>query len=278
MRGASVTAVWNIASREFELTARSRWTGAFAVLLAVLALGVSYLGLVLGGYARFVGFARTAASLVNLVTFLVPLNALALGVLAFSPERGDMEVLLSQPVTRAEVVVGKYLGAAGAMGAGLLWALGIAGVVIALKTGPSAWLAYAALVLFSVLLCMVFLGLGALVSVAAGNRTKALGGALALWVLLAVLYDLMVLGATMLFGGEWLRPVLLSSVLANPLDTVRVVVLLLAGAKTSLGPGGAVLGELAGSALGKLLIALSLAAWLVLPLWLAIRTFQEQDI
>ena len=271
-------AVWEIATREFQLTARSRWSGAFALLLAFLALGVSYLGLILGGYARFVGFARTATSLVNLIAFLVPLNALALGVLVFSPERGDTEVLLAQPVTRAEVVVGKYLGAGGAMSLGLLWALGIAGVVIALRTGPSAWLAYTALVLLSLTLCMVFLGLGALVSVAARNRTKALGGALAIWFLLGVLYDLVVLGISMLFGGEWLRPILLSSVLANPVDTVRVVVLLLAGAKTSLGPGGAVLGELAGSAAGKLLIALSLAAWAVIPLWLTIRTFQEQDL
>ncbi|MDR5694462.1 MAG: ABC transporter permease subunit [Armatimonadota bacterium] len=278
MRGAAVTAIWKIASREFELTARSRWSWAFALLLAILALGVSYLGLSLGGYARFVGFARTATSLVNLITFLIPVNALALGVLAFSPEQGDTEVLLAQPITRREVVVGKYLGACGAMSAGLLWALGISGVVIALRAGLSELVAYAVLVVLSILLCMVFLGLGALVSIVARNRMKALGGALALWILLGVLYDLMVLGVSILFGGEWLRPILLSSVLANPMDTVRVVVLMLVGAKTSLGPGGAILGELAGSVLGKTLIAVSLVAWVMIPLWLATRAFQEQDI
>jgi Cu-processing system permease protein len=55
-------------------------------------------------------FARTAASLVQLVLLLTPLTSLVIGVLALAPERGTAEILFSQPVSRRSILFGRLLG------------------------------------------------------------------------------------------------------------------------------------------------------------------------
>ena len=55
-----------------------------------------------------------------------PMNIEGAGAIAHERERGTLTYLLAQPVTRAEVIVGKYLGAALAMGVALGLGFGVA--------------------------------------------------------------------------------------------------------------------------------------------------------
>ena len=81
------------ARQELLLAVRSRWTQIFAAVFAALALAVASSGYVLSGGHGVQDFARTAASLVELVLLLVPLTALLIGVLSLAPERGAAELL-----------------------------------------------------------------------------------------------------------------------------------------------------------------------------------------
>ncbi len=67
---------------------RSRWTQIFAAVFAALSLAVAGSGYVLSGGAGMQDFARTAASLVQLVLLLTPLTSLVIGVLALAPGKG----------------------------------------------------------------------------------------------------------------------------------------------------------------------------------------------
>ena len=77
-----------VARQELVLAVRSRWTQIFAIVFAALALAVAASGYVLSGGHGVQDFARTAASLVQLVLLLVPLTSLLIGVLSLAPERG----------------------------------------------------------------------------------------------------------------------------------------------------------------------------------------------
>ena len=104
------SALWLCARQELLLSVRSRWTQTFAVVFAVLALAVASSGYVLSGGSGLQDFARTSASLVQLVLLLVPLTSLLFGVMALTPEPGAAELLFSQPVARRTILAGKLLG------------------------------------------------------------------------------------------------------------------------------------------------------------------------
>src|SRR6266496_5646221 len=103
-------AITTIARQELVINIRNRWTLVFAGVFGVLVLAISYFGLVTGGTVGFQGFARTSASLLNMVLYIVPLVALTMGTLSFSSEKSATELLFSQPVTRGEILLGKFLG------------------------------------------------------------------------------------------------------------------------------------------------------------------------
>ena len=109
------------ARQELLLAVRSRWTQIFAVVFAGLSLAVASSGYVLTGGYGVQDFARTAASLVQLVLLLVPLASLLMGALALTPERCASELLFSQPVPRGAILLGKLLGLFAALASALLF-------------------------------------------------------------------------------------------------------------------------------------------------------------
>ncbi|MBE3597866.1 MAG: ABC transporter permease subunit [Limnochordaceae bacterium] len=274
MRAATLR---DVALWEFRAVSRARWSGVFAIVFAALALSLSYFGMFHTGFSGFVGFVRTSMSLLSVITLVLPLVALAVGSLLFSGEREGHHLILAQPVTRSEVVVGRYLGVGAALAGSTLVAFGAAGFVIAMRAGTEGWLRYLGIVGLSVLLVAISLGIGVLLGITSRDRSRALGGAIIVWGLLVVLYDLVAMGISVMLSGEVVRPLLLSMVMANPVDLVRVLGLLLIGARASLGAPGAVLSATLSDVGGWVLLPLAVGLWLVLPLFVACRSFEQQD-
>nr|MBP7689513.1 ABC transporter permease [Thermoflexales bacterium] len=127
--------IWIIAQKELRDSLRNRWLWLYTVAFAGLALALSSVGMAGAGYGGFAGFGRTAASLINAVLLFVPLIGLSVGAgtVAHERERGTLTYLLAQPVTRAEVIIGKYVGAALAMGVALGLGFGMAGMALATR-------------------------------------------------------------------------------------------------------------------------------------------------
>ena len=73
---------WISAVEQWTLAVRSRQVAIFADVFAALAMVVAASGYVLTGGTGLQDFARTSASLVELVLLLVPLAALMVGATA----------------------------------------------------------------------------------------------------------------------------------------------------------------------------------------------------
>jgi len=269
-----------VAATELKLAVRSRLVVLFAATFALLALALSYFGLTTAGYAGFDSFSRTAASLLNLGLYLVPLLALVLGSLSLTPPRGEAEILLSQPIARAEVLVGKVAGLAAAVFVSTLGGFAAAGVVVALKVGNEGFARYAAVAAGSSLLGVLFVGLGALLAVSTGRRDRALGASLLAWFALVFLYDLLVLGGSNLYaGGAAMRHVLAASVLLNPIELARGAGLVVLSGVHSLGPAwGTLIRTLGGPSLAAAWASAAVLFWLVLPTALAARVYARRDL
>jgi Cu-processing system permease protein len=269
------------AHQELVLAFRSRWTQTFAIAFAVLALTVAVSGYVLSGGSGVQDFSRTAASLVQLVILLVPLTALLLGVLTLASDRGNAELLFSQPVSRAAILLGRVLGLYQALISAQAIGFGAAGLVIYSRAGEDGVVGFLVVVAAAVVLTGVCLGLAALI--AAGNigrrRSRALAVALVVWLVLVVLADLAALGAASLLRSGPASRLLISAAIVNPVGAVRTAALLLIEGTAAFGSASLALLRFSGGPFrAGLLLAGSLVLWLVVPFWAASRRLSRADI
>jgi Cu-processing system permease protein len=269
------------ARQELLLAVRSRWTQVFAVVFAALALGVAASGYILSGGSGLQEFARTAASLVQLVLLLVPLTAIVMGVLALASDRGAAELLFSQPVSRAVILVGRLLGLLAALASAQAVGFGLAGLVLYARAGGGGVGGFLLIGLASLLLTAVFLALAALVSAGhvGGRRVRALSIALVVWFVLLVLFDLAALGLASTLRSGTASRVLIATVLVNPIDAVRAGALLGIEGTGAFGAASlALLRFTHGPTGAALLLSVSTALWIVVPVLLAIRRLEKIDI
>ena len=272
-------AIVTIARQELIINIRNRWTLIFAIVFGGLVLAISYFGLVTVGAVGFQGFARTSASLLNLVIYIIPLVALTMGTVSFTSDKTSGELLFSQPVTRAEILLGKLAGLFSSILTATFLGFGLAGVIIASKAGTEGLLRYPIFIGLSLLLALIFLCLSALVSVICRRKTIAFGVTLFLWFFFVLFYDLAVIGGTFLLKERTANTFLFISLLGNPVDMVRVASLIVLDGKQIFGAAGAALVKfLGGDGMSLLALLSGLAFWIILPLLLSHWWLKKQDI
>lgn len=258
-----------IAKQELLLATRSRWTQIFAAVFAVLALAVAASGYVVSGGRGVQDFARTSASLLQLVVLIVPLASLVIGVLSIGAERGYAEVLFSQPISRAAILVGQVSGIIAALVGAEAIGFGAAGVVIFSYSGAEGLGSYSLLLASAVALTAIFVGLSALIGAGAigRKRARALAAALAVWFAMVILFDVTVLGAASLLPSGRASRLLVAAVLLNPVDAIRTGALLATEGTAAFGSASLAFFRITkGSAGATAAILASVLFWIAAPL------------
>lgn len=266
-----------IMRKELRDAMHNRWFIVFTIAFAGLALALSALIQPGGTQMRMMSYSRTAASLINLVLLFVPLISLTLGSANLTGDRetGALVYLLAQPVSRVEVLLGKYLGMAGALLATLTLGFGVAGVALSLQGSIQDAGSYLFTVILAYLLALAMLSLGFLMSTIAQKTTAALGGALFLWLLLVFIGDLGIMG-TAISTQMPIQTVFFIAVL-NPLQMFKIASILTIQANLEvLGPAGLYATDQFGGLLLPLLL-IGLVLWIVIPLMGALTLFSRQE-
>jgi len=262
----SIISILVIARKELRDARRNRWLILYSIIFGALALSVAWLALSgTGGYAT-VGFGRTSASLINMVILIVPLMGLTLGALSISGERDKktMLYLLAQPVTKAEILSGKYLGMSFALTLSLITGFGVSGIFIAVKGQDLQSLVYIAFIFLTILLALVGLSLGFLISTIVQKSVTSIGIALFTWLSLVLFTDLGLMGTAIVLNLG--IPELFFLTLSNPLQVFKIsAILVLQSNLEVLGPGGIYATRTYGAILLPSLIALMCAS-IVIPL------------
>ncbi|MBF8286322.1 MAG: nosY [Dehalococcoidia bacterium] len=273
-----MSAITAVMKKEVRDAFSNWWLLLYGGLFTLLALGLSYLGQKNLGSLGFENFSRTTASLLNLCLLLAPLIALSLGAGAIAGERdrGALTYLLSQPLERRELLLGKFAGLFASIGLATTAGFGAAGIVISLSGSAMDAGTYLLFLFLVLALIAVMTGLGLVASVVSATRVQALGLAVLVWFAAVFFFDLVLIGmvsATSLGDGG-----LLLALLANPVEIVRVLAIIhLEPDLEVLGPFGSYLLDEWGMARATGLLALALVAWTVVPVWLAVRLFERRD-
>jgi Cu-processing system permease protein len=271
--------ILTLAGREIRDGLRNRWVLATTVLMAALALTLSFLGSAPTGTVGVGPVEVTVVSLSSLTIFLLPLIALLLSfdALVGEFERGTMMLLLTYPVSRRQIIMGKFLGHVTILTFATVLGYGAAGLALAAAGGSfAAWRPFTAMIGSSVLLGAAFVAVGYLISAAVGNRGTAAGLAVGVWLAFVLLYDMALLGALVADQGRIMTPEVVNLLLLlNPADAYRLFNLT-GFANVSVFAGMAGLAETL--RLPPALLLTALAAWITVPLTLAAMLFQRRQV
>ena len=134
--------------------------------------------------------------MMNFVKLLLPILALMLGYVAIigEIERGSMSSLLSLPLSREEIVAGKFLGLGGVLLISILLGFGCAGIVIGLIVSNVNYAEYLIFIVSTILLGLVYLSISIFFSTIFRKRSTALGGAIFLWFFFNIILPMILLG------------------------------------------------------------------------------------
>ena len=273
--------IWIITGKEVRDSLRNRWVLAATLLLAALALSLGFLGSSPTGSVKADPLTITVVSLSSLSIFLIPLIAMLLAYDAVigEIERGTMALLLSYPVSRWQVLVGKFIGHLIILTLATTAGYGLAGMALQLAHGGldfAAWQPFALLIVASVLLGAAFLAMGYLISAKVKERGTAAGIAIGVWLFFVVIFDMALLGILVADSKQAITaPMLETILLFNPADVYRL--LNLTGYEnTAMYAGMAGLsGQLT---LGMPVLVAAQLLWIALPFALAAWIFRKRQI
>jgi Cu-processing system permease protein len=276
-----VNSVSIICAREILLAIRNRWVLATTLLLAALSLSLALLGSVPTGQVGVGALDVVIVSLTSLSIFLVPLIALLIAhdAIVGEAERGTLPLLLSYPVRRWQVIVGKFSGHVLILLFATIIGYGAAVLALAL-TGADiiqqSVVAFAIMVGSSVLLGAVFVAVGYLISTLAPDRGTAAGASIGVWLLLVLIFDSALLGILVIDQGKTITAGILNILLLlNPTDVYRLFNLT-HSANVSQFAGMTGLAQSAIWSQATLLAVLLL--WIIVPLALATTVFTRRQV
>ena len=270
-----------IARKEIHQAVRNRWVLASTLLLAALALSLTFLGSAPTGTVGVRALDVVIVSLSSLTIFLIPLIGLLIShdAIVGDMERGTMLLLLSYPVARWQVLLGKFLGHLGVLAFATCLGYGIAAAAL-LVTGSQidsdSLTAFAAMIGSSVLLGAAFVSIGYLVSTLVRDRGTAAGICIGLWLLLVLIYDMSLLGLLAVDQGRTLSAAGLDALLLlNPTDVYRLFNLTgFANVSTFAGMAGLA----QSTSLTSRILLIALICWTSIPLALAAIAFSRREL
>lgn len=261
-----MTAFWRILRAELRDVLRSRWLPGYAMLFLLLT----------DLLFRFGGSGdRVLLSLLNVVLLLVPLVSIVVGTMHLYQSREFVELLLSQPVGRRALFGALWLGLTVPMALALVAGVGLP--FLWHGTGGAGG-TLATLLLAGAALTAVFTALAYLIAVLFQDRAAGLGAAILAWLLLAVVYDGLILIGTAIFADYPIETPVLAAVVLNPIDLARVLLLLKIDIAALMGYTGAVFERFFGSGQGLVVSSVALALWIGMPAWVGMQRFVRKDL
>ncbi len=271
--------ILTVSLKEFRDGMRNMWVFAITVIFALFALGLAYFGSAASGQVGFTSLDTTIVSLASLAIFVIPLIALMLAYdsIVGEEELGTLLLLLSYPVTRFQILAGKFIGHAALLAMSTVMGFGLAGIAIAALTGQlmsvNLWQALGFFIASAMLLGWVFIAFAYLVSVFASEKSRAAGLALIIWFFFVLVFDLLLLGILVGSHGAISARVFPFLLLLNPADVFRLANL--AGFEAAQAYSGLV--SVATAHLFRpWLLLVVLAVWTIIPFSVAALLFQRR--
>jgi ABC-type transport system involved in multi-copper enzyme maturation permease subunit len=229
-------ALYTIAKKEFMDNIRNRWVILLSIIFILIILVFSFLaGAQAEGDSLLGGMESTVVGLLSINSFIIPIISIILGFSTISgeAESGSLSVVLSYPVRRIEILLGKFFGLGAVLLFSIILGYGLGGLVIAASAGIESGLSYIAFIFLCILLGLVFLSASIFISSYCKRRITSIGGGIFLFfwgmIIGSVFFGVYLsTGGSMeglLTGAEQMPDWLWSSTILSPIDLNQLAVM-----------------------------------------------------
>ena len=275
--------IYTIAKKELMDNVRNKWIIVLTVIFVLLIVIFSYIG----GAGSFGDMQITAMGLLIVTSLLIPLIAIILGyaTIAGEAESGALYVVLSYPVKRIEVLLGKFIGLSSVLILSIFLGFGLGGVIIAGTVGTESLSGYLGSIFLSIFLGLLYLSLIICISAYCKRRSRAIAGGIIV-IFWGMIYGSVLMGV--LYGAgyeindfytgnvpDWF----FNSVVFSPQDLHQVAVMRAFGLENiSMDMFGQKMEFAIPEFLNLGMILFAHLIWFIVPLLLAIHFFNRRDI
>lgn len=215
---------------------------------------------------------KAVLSLLNIVLIVVPLISLVFSTIHWYNSYEFIELMLTQPISRKKVLLSEYGGVASSLLTAFLIGVGIPVLLFHFNATGIA------LLLIGSLLTLVFTSIAFLASVKSKDKARGIGIALLLWFYFALIYDGLVLLVLFAFSDYPMEKTTLLLSSLNPIDLGRIFLMLQMDVSALMGYTGATYKEFFGSGTGIIYTLGIMVIWIIIPIWLALRSFHKKDL
>lgn len=236
---------------------------AYTILLAAICVSI---------FMADEDVTKGLVSITTVMLIIVPLVSVVYATTYYFNASEFTELLVSQPISRKNILMGKYLGICIAILGAFLLGVGIPILLFALSiTGLT-------IILTGSLLTLCFISLAFLSSVLMRDKAKGIGLALMTWFYCSIIFDGLVLVFLFAFSDYPLEKILIVITAFNPIDLARILILLQLDIAALMGYTGALYQQFFGSGIGVAFTLIMLMIWFLLPLWASLRIFRKKDL
>lgn len=227
--------MWNIWQYEWKTMTRQR---SYYGFLGLWVIVFSLVFLLEGSNPGISGYTNTAATIVNILLYLLPLFMMLIGSfsIATEMENGQWQLLNTYPFGLSSYFSGKFLGLYTAQWIIFTSGFGVSMLIGAIVgVGPSLrWIFE--IYLFSLLLMYVFLLIGLFIGTFVATRWKALMVTVIVWFFVIMIWPMALIALLGLLPYPMISLFMKSAMFVNPADFLRVYFI-------SFWGGGAVFGQ-----------------------------------
>ncbi len=210
--------------------------------------------------------------LLNISLLIVPLVSIIFGTIYYYNSSEFIELLLTMPIKRKQIIISVYLGLSIALSVAVLLGMGIPIMIYS----PNA--TGITLIAVSVALTWVFVSIAILASVLTRDKAKGIGVVILLWLYFGLIYDGILLFILFSFSDYPMEKAMVALSALNPIDLARIYILLELDISAIMGYTGAIYRDFLGGSTGMIFAIAMLLLWILTPLLFAIRRFNRKDI
>ncbi len=257
----------NILKYSFYEMIRSRWAYTYTAFYLIVTFALLYLSY---------DTSKVIISMTNITLILAPLIGILFGTTYYYNSREFIQLLLAQPLSRTTIFFGMYGGLAITLCLSLLVGIGIPLISFGVLNDPNVGI-FAILLIMSCVLTIIFSLIAFAIAIRNEDKVRGLSFSIFIWLIMAVIYDGIILLLLLLFKDYPLDQLTIGVILANPIDLARILIITKLDISAMMGYTGAVISKFLGKGWGFSLITISLLIWTVIPSLIIYRLGKIKD-
>ncbi len=270
-----------VALKELKDGLRNRWIIAITLIFICLSLGLAYFGAAASGQVGFTPLSTMIVSLASLTVFIIPIIALMLAYdsIVGEDEQGTLLLLLTYPLSRSQLLLGKFFGKTFIMAISTILGFSASAILIAIFSEQielsELIYAFSVFIISAILLGAIFIAIAMLMSAFVKEKSIAAGLALIVWFFFVLVYDLGLLGILVMTEGGVGADYFPYLLLLNPTDIFRLVNL--SGFEAAQVQSG-LMAVATSDLLSPIYLFSALCLWVIIPLIIAIAIFKKRPL